>query len=180
MFYQIVYFIDCLLVLIILCLYIYLNCFLSHHSPQGPFFSVHQFFFPPSLFFVCGLLSFACISFLFFFVVKQTAHVYTQTYEKALIIDARWRAWEMNEYVRERKLSTSSSSPSPDFFLMVLYDTTNIHEWVILCTSAQCNESISIFYINIYAYLLFVFFSFYGLIAKNNSKLINQATSHSL
>lgn len=100
MFYQIVYFIDCLLVLIILCLYIYLNCFLSHHSPQGPFFSVHQFFFPPSLFFVCGLLSFACISFLFFCSQTNRTRIYTDiwkgTYYRCSLEGLR------NEWVRAR------------------------------------------------------------------------------
>lgn len=70
-------------------MFIFNNCFLSHHSPQGPFFFVHHFFFflslslpLHSLFFVCSLLSFACISFFFSYIQTNRTHTHTHVYRE--------------------------------------------------------------------------------------------------
>jgi hypothetical protein len=67
-------------------------------------------------------------------------------------------------------------------FLIVLYDAGHIHNmsYILFINVQSEGEYINLLHKYTYIYIYFSsFFSFYGLIAKNNSELINQMKSHS-
>jgi hypothetical protein len=128
-YYGIVRFIRCFRVLLIRC-NIHLDCFFSCHSPQGSFFSLftNSFFF-----FVFRVWSIRFRLHFFLSSCSQTnrTRIYTRHLKRHFIKDACSRAWEMNEYVWEQEISTSSSSLLNFFFDSVLW--YNIYTHTQMC-----------------------------------------------
>jgi hypothetical protein len=110
----------CCLSLIVNVMFIYNNCFLSHHlpsTPQGQIFSVHQFFFFCVLFFFlcfsCGLLSFACMT---FFCSQTKPHTYIYIYRH--MKGTYWR-WLLEGL--EKRMNTCKNGKYPHRLLLTSF-----------------------------------------------------------